>query len=138
MPREFNDTGVCVANRHYMVDTSAKIARILTLIEKGKYVCINRPRQFGKTTTLSLLARTLNAMPDYLALNISFEDIDTETYQHQERFIAVFLDMLMEEFEYLNFPDACQFLEERTNRSRWTFPPLPTSSTITPPLIPIW
>lgn len=38
MQREFNDTGVCVANRHYMVDTSAKIAQILALIEQGKYV----------------------------------------------------------------------------------------------------
>ena len=53
MKKEFNDVGLCVANRHYMVDTSSKIAKILDLIEQGKYFTINRPRQFGKTTTLS-------------------------------------------------------------------------------------
>ncbi len=52
MKRKFNDTGLCVPHRHYMVDTSAKIEQIIQLVEAGEYFTINRPRQFGKTTTL--------------------------------------------------------------------------------------
>ncbi|MDM8535396.1 hypothetical protein QUF70_01435 [Desulfobacterales bacterium HSG17] len=60
MGKEFNDTGLCISKRHYMADTSGKIKNIIQLIEKGKYLTINRPRQFGKTTTLSLIDKHLN------------------------------------------------------------------------------
>ena len=53
---------------------------MITFIEKGKYFTINRPRQFGKTTTLSLLAKQLNQRDDYVALKISFEEIDADNY----------------------------------------------------------
>jgi hypothetical protein len=33
MPKRFNDTGVCIPERHYMVDTSAKLKQIIQLIE---------------------------------------------------------------------------------------------------------
>jgi predicted AAA+ superfamily ATPase len=56
--KEFNITGTCIPHKHYMVDTSNKIEKVVTrLIEKGKYFIINRPRQFGKTTTLHLLEK---------------------------------------------------------------------------------
>ena len=51
MKKKFNDTGLCVPHRHYMADTSKKIEQIIRLIEEGEYFTINRPRQFGKTTT---------------------------------------------------------------------------------------
>ncbi len=112
MQKEFNDTGLCIPSRHYMTDTSKKIEHIVTLVEKGKYFTINRPRQFGKTTTLSLLAKHLNQREDSIALSLSFEGIDTVTYQHQEEFIAVFLHMLIEEFEFLDMPDITQFIDQ--------------------------
>lgn len=112
MRKKFNDTGLCVPGRHYMVDTSHKIKQIIRLVEEGEYFTINRPRQFGKTTTLSLLAKTLNQREDYLALNISFEGIDTVTYQNQEDFIVVFLEILIEEFEFLDLPDITQFIKQ--------------------------
>ncbi len=111
--KKFNDTGLCVPGRHYMVDISRKIEQIVALIEEGEYFCINRPRQFGKTTTLSQLARTLNAMPDYLALNISFEDIDTETYRHQATFLHEFSMMLVERFELLNVQEGAELIESQ-------------------------
>ncbi|MDM8523289.1 AAA-like domain-containing protein [Desulfococcaceae bacterium HSG8] len=116
MRRKFNDTGLCVAPRHYMVDTSAKIEQILELIEEGEYFTINRPRQFGKTTTLSLLAKQLNLRDDYVALNISFEDIDSDTYQHQELFIVTFLEMLGREFEFLGLPEPANFLAQQRDQ----------------------
>ena len=57
MSKEFNDIGSCVPSRHYMVDISDKINQIISLIEKGKYFTITKPRQYGKTTTQYLLAK---------------------------------------------------------------------------------
>ena len=116
MKREFNDTGLCIPDRHYMADTSEKIEAIIQFVEKGKYFTISRPRQFGKTTTLSLLSRQLNLRKDYLTLSISFEDIDTDTYQHQERFIYGFLDMLAIEFESLDLPEPAGFIEQQIDK----------------------
>jgi predicted AAA+ superfamily ATPase len=87
MQKEFNDTGLCVSDRHYMVETSEKIEKIVHLIEKGKYFSINRPRQFGKTTTLFLLMKHLFASDAYLPLRISFEGLSTESYTNQKHFI---------------------------------------------------
>ncbi|MCP4406122.1 MAG: AAA family ATPase [bacterium] len=118
MPRKFNDTGLCVPGRHYMVDTSGKIEQIIGLVEEGAYFTINRPRQFGKTTTLSLLAKRLNQRDDVVALKISFEEIDTATYQHHENFIYVFLDMFLREFEFLRLPELSQFIERHLDTTK--------------------
>ena len=55
MKKRFNVTGTCIPNRHYMVDTFNKIDKIMELIENEEYFIINRPRQYGKTTTFFLL-----------------------------------------------------------------------------------
>ena len=116
MRRKFNDTSLCVPHRHYMADTSAKIGQIIELVEAGEYLTINRPRQFGKTTILHLLNTRLNLRDDYLALSLSFEDMDTDTWQRQDRFIRTFLDMLALEFESLGLPEPAGFLEEQAGR----------------------
>ncbi len=91
MRKKFNAAGLCVPGRHYMVDISGKIDQIVGLVEEGEYFTIDRPRQFGKTTTLSLLEKRLNQREGYQALKISFEEIDAETYNKQESFIRVCL-----------------------------------------------
>ncbi|MCK5524829.1 MAG: AAA family ATPase, partial [Thiomargarita sp.] len=118
MQKEFNDTGLCIPNRHYMVDNSDKIKQIIALVEKGKYFTINRPRQFGKTTTLFLLDKALNLREDYVALKISFEGIDTDSYQNQERFIPIFLDMLIKEFEFLQLSELVDFTEQHLDATK--------------------
>jgi hypothetical protein len=35
--REFNVTGKCIPNRHYMVDVGGKIDRVFDMVERGKY-----------------------------------------------------------------------------------------------------
>ncbi len=75
MIKRFNVTGVCVPEKHYMVDLSDKTDRIVSdYVEQGAYFTINRARQYGKTTLLSALARRLEAQ--YLVLRISFEAAD--------------------------------------------------------------
>ena len=74
-----------------MADTSAKVAAIMRLIEDGSYFVINRPRQYGKTTTLFLLERQLRQNADYLPILIGFEGISTEAYQSEQRFLEAFI-----------------------------------------------
>ena len=47
--KEFNTTGVCISEKHYMVDVSDKVEKIKRLVDEGKYFTINRARQYGKT-----------------------------------------------------------------------------------------
>ena len=73
MKKKFNTTGVCVSRKHYMVDITNKIEKIKELIDDEFYFTINRPRQFGKTTTLYLLKKNLN--DKYIVVSCSFEGL---------------------------------------------------------------
>ena len=68
------------------------------MIENGEYFTINKPRQYGKTTTMYLLDKELKKRDDYLVIKISFEGIDAPTYARQEAFIKTFLEMLKGKF----------------------------------------
>ncbi len=74
MAKEFNVTGLCFPKEHYMADVSHQLVEIYQMIQKGKYFTINRPRQYGKTTTLYTLMDRLIA-GNYIVFNISFEGI---------------------------------------------------------------
>ena len=69
--KEFNVTGLCIPEKHYMVDINFKIKKIREMVDKGTYFTINRPRQFGKTTTFHRLVEELNK--DYVVIDTSFE-----------------------------------------------------------------
>ncbi len=71
--REFNITGKIIPETHYYVDLRPQIKRLMTLVEKGKYFVINRPRQFGKTTLLDFFARHLQGSGKYVPALISFQ-----------------------------------------------------------------
>lgn len=94
MKKEFNVTGACFPHKHYMVDISGKIAEIIELVKRGKYFVINRPRQYGKTTTLNMLTSFLNTQDEYLPINISFEGIGSEGFQNANAFSKVFYRQL--------------------------------------------
>ncbi|MBU3106344.1 hypothetical protein [Clostridium gasigenes] len=55
MNKRFNTTDVCVHRKHYRVDISNKLKEIKELIDNEFYFTINKPRQYGKTTTLNEL-----------------------------------------------------------------------------------
>ena len=59
MIKEFNDTGSCYPDRHFMVNIESKVAEIVKLIDREKYFTINRPRQYGKSTILASIGRQL-------------------------------------------------------------------------------
>ncbi|OFY67390.1 MAG: AAA family ATPase [Bacteroidetes bacterium RIFCSPLOWO2_02_FULL_36_8] len=86
MQREFNITGTCIPEKHYMVDISGKLKEIMVLIEKGNYFTINRPRQYGKTTTQFFLEKILEKREDYLIARISFEGVGDSVFANEEVF----------------------------------------------------
>jgi energy-coupling factor transporter ATP-binding protein EcfA2 len=94
MDKRFNITGNCFAHQHYMADVSRKLAQIQTMIDDGEYFIINRPRQYGKTTTLYTLAETLEKTSEYLVFNISFEGIGDVVFEHEKTFAPRFLKLL--------------------------------------------
>jgi hypothetical protein len=67
--RAFNTTGLCVPERHYMVDVSGCVAQIRAMVDRGDYLCVNRARQYGKTTTLTALERALTDEHDVASLD---------------------------------------------------------------------
>ena len=75
--KRFNVTGLCVKEKHYMVDISKKINEIMKLVDEGYYFTINRARQYGKTTTLYEMEKRLQN-PDSICISMSFES-DSET-----------------------------------------------------------
>ena len=61
MAKKFNISGVCFSDEHYMADVSRKLMQTLKMVLDGDYFIINRPRQYGKTTTLHSLKAVLDA-----------------------------------------------------------------------------
>ena len=56
MRKYFNTTGLCYPEEHYMVNIENRLEEIKNLVDRGEYFVINRARQYGKTTTIHLLA----------------------------------------------------------------------------------
>lgn len=94
MKKKFNVTGLCFPKQHYMADISKKLEQTLRLIDDGEYFIINRPRQYGKTTTLYRLADILIKSGDYIVFNISFEGISDLNFQSETMFAPRFVKLL--------------------------------------------
>ena len=117
MKRKFNDTGLCVPRRHYMVDTSAKIEQIIRLIKEGEYFTINRPRQFGKTTTLELLNNWLSLREDYLPLSISFEGTGDAPFESEQAFCPAFLRIIAHTLRFVS-PEISDYFAQASRQVR--------------------
>lgn len=98
MERRFNTTGVCVPHLHYMVDISNKLELIEKMVHRGDYFVINRPRQYGKTTTIYMLEQELK--DEYLVLSISFEGIGDKIFENESEFSKSFLRILSKAVRY--------------------------------------
>lgn len=116
MEKEFNVMGTCVPEMHYMVDISNKLDKVFKLIEKGKYFVINRPRQYGKTTTLFLLNRELKKDNNYLPIKISFEAIDSETYNEMKSFLKSVMTQIINYFKFSKEKNIVEFIRKYNNK----------------------
>lgn len=115
--RTFNTTGVCVPERHYMVDISDKVNQIINLIDAGKYFTINRARQYGKTTTLTALTRSI--VNRYHVISIDFQAIGDAGFKTEQSFVQEFARLILNKGKIgLAIPDeiACK-LNDIVNRT---------------------
>ncbi len=86
----------------------------MQLVEDGAYFTINRPRQYGKTTTLFHLSKILLER-DYIPLQISFEGMDKEEFENAKNFCKAFLNTLETSLDqYGNVELASYIRETRT------------------------
>lgn len=90
--KKFNVTGTCFPKRHYMVDISDRVAQIKTMVDDNAYFCINRGRQYGKTTTLNALKDALAS--DYEVYSLSFEGLDIASYETDTSLAYAMLELM--------------------------------------------
>ncbi|WP_190616101.1 AAA family ATPase [Tepiditoga spiralis] len=83
-----------------MVNIENKLNQIMNLIENGEYFTINKPRQFGKTTTMFLLEKKLKNK--YTVISISFEGIGDVPFQNEEVFSETFLNLMKKSLSFTN------------------------------------
>jgi hypothetical protein len=110
MEKEFNITGNCRASKHYMADVSKKINHTMRMVEKGDYFIINRPRQYGKTTTLFAIADKLRAKGDYVVFTLSFEGIGDIIFDNEASFSRGFVE-IMETYANNQMPILAKWLK---------------------------
>ena len=99
--KTFNTTGKCIPSLHYMVDISHQVEAAAQLVRGGNYFCINRGRQFGKTTTLSVLKNKLDN-EGYSVFSLSFEGLDDEVFSSLSRLLYVSMYMMQSCVEWGN------------------------------------
>ncbi len=73
MQKEFNTTGPCLPNEHYMLPAQSRCPSAMRLIERKKYFVIHAARQTGKTTMLLDMANQINSSGDYYGLYCTLE-----------------------------------------------------------------
>lgn len=121
--KKFNVTGACYPEKHYMVNINDRICEIKQMVDDGCYFAINRGRQYGKTTTLSLLKKKLES--EYVVFSISFEGLSEENFKNTLKFTQTFLRMLYDTIEYGEVlhvdVTAQQFLKEQTEKKEIDF-----------------
>lgn len=91
--KRFNTAGTCRPNEHYMVDITERVEIIRKMIGQGDYFCINRGRQYGKTTTLEALSVALAS--EYTVFKLSFEGASPESFATLPVTSAYFLKSLL-------------------------------------------
>ena len=95
MMRTFNTTGKCIPSMHYMVDISRQVEVAAKMVRRGNYFCINRGRQYGKTTTLAMLKKKLEE-EGYAVFSLSFEGLGDESFKSYEALLFASLQLMNE------------------------------------------
>ncbi len=115
MKKRFNTTGLCFPQQHYMADVSKKLEQVFAMVEIGEYFIINRPRQYGKTTTLYTLADMLRKSGDYIVLNSSFEGIGDVIFDTESNFSAGFVRIL-KKYASVGSPELYKWVKKQENK----------------------
>ena len=111
MIKRFNITGNCDAKKHYMADVSKKLEQVYAMVEFGDYFIINRPRQYGKTTTLFTIADKYINSTEYAVICISFEGVGDAAFATERDFCTMFIRILARHARFY-LPEVQQWLKD--------------------------
>ena len=97
-----------------MVDITERLEIIGKMVAQGDYFCINRGRQYGKTTTLEALNGSLAS--EYTVFRLSFEGVSPESFASLPTISAFFLKSLLfnVRFGLTTLDDAALQILEKT------------------------
>lgn len=87
MAKIFNVTGCCIPEEHYMVDLSARLESMKTLIASRQYFTMNRARQYGKTTMLFALEQYLKK--SYYVVLLDFQTFSAGEFENENIFVIL-------------------------------------------------
>lgn len=99
--KTFNTAGTCRSEDNYMVDITERLEIIRKMVAKGDYFCINRGRQYGKTTTLNAIKSILEN-DGYTVFSLSFEDLGQSLFSSDEKLCATLLWLMKDAIENEN------------------------------------
>ncbi|MDD3340487.1 MAG: AAA-like domain-containing protein, partial [Lachnospiraceae bacterium] len=88
MTKVFNVTADCKPDENYMVNIDARLLETKKLVDDGKYLTINRARQYGKTTTLRAL--NLYLRKEYYVVSMDFQTFDDTKFRDGNTFSISF------------------------------------------------
>lgn len=108
--KEFNITGICFPDKHYMVNIDNRLQAMRELVEQGKYFVLNRARQYGKTTTLNALGNILQK--DYCVISVDFQILDTSRFKNSEVFAKTFSRLFLHAVESQNQDNIRRVIQE--------------------------
>ncbi len=83
-----------------MVDISEKLKQIEEMVDEGLYFTINRPRQYGKTTTMHEITKRLRSK--YEIIKTSFEGVGDDMFKTEDSFCEVIFDLFAQSMEFTN------------------------------------
>lgn len=119
--KRFNTTGKCIASQHYMVRIDRQVNDAARLVENGMYFCINRGRQYGKTTTLAFLKQHLEAK-GYAVFSISFEALADSAYESVETLLYASLSLMAFPLQWKGIQNlsetSAQLLQEAVSQAK--------------------
>lgn len=118
--KSFNTTGVCNKDNHYMVNINDKLKEIVNLVQNNKYFVINKPRQYGKTTTLNELEKVLESR--YKVIKLNFEGVGS-IFESERSFCSYFtreinreIDIKVESvFTFIDLADVIKQITTNVN-----------------------
>lgn len=106
MGRKFNVTGACIPQYHYMVNLDSRLAQIKEMIDDGQYFCINRGRQYGKTTILKALKNYLSE--EYIVVSMDFQSLSAESFKTEKSFVKAFVSLFLGILEFSEYQNIFQ------------------------------
>lgn len=99
--KAFNTGGPCVPQKHYMLSPEPRLPAARRCVEDDLYFILHAPRQTGKTTTLRVLAESLNAEGRHAAIVVSCESakVAEDDIGHAEELILHLLSWAASELD---------------------------------------